>query len=56
MKWPTASLTTVLPDVEVKSSPIFFKSYPKSSQSSFYIRVRVFKIAQQVANHLGFFC
>ena len=40
------------PDVGVKSSPIF----SKSCQCSYYIRVRFFKIAQKVANLLGFFC
>ena len=39
-----------------KKMPNFSKSCPKSSQCSFYLRVRFFKIAQKVAaNHLGFF-
>ena len=46
----------VWPDVGVKSSPNFSKSYPRSSHNSFYVRVRFFKIAQNDANNLGYFC
>ena len=46
----------VWPDVGVKSSPNVSKSCPKSSSSSFYARVRIFKITQKVYNHLGYFC
>ena len=42
--------------VGVKKSPNFSKSNPKGRCSSTYTRVRFFKIAQKVANHLGYFC
>ena len=47
---------SVWPEAGVKSSPNVSKSCLKSSKSSFYIRVRFFKIAPKVANHLGYFC
>ena len=53
----------VRPDVGVKSSPIISnicpivsKSFPKSNNSSFYLKVRFFNNAQKAANHLGHFC
>ena len=39
-----------------KKQPNFSKSCPKCSQCSFYIRVTIFEIAQNVANHFGLFC
>ena len=54
--WQTKSLTVetqaVWPNVGVKSSPNVAKSYSRSSHSSFYIRVRFFKLAQKVTNIL----
>ena len=63
-KWNTAfwirktvSLSWVVwRDVGVKISPNISKSWPKSSQSSFYTIVRFLPITQKVANYLGFFC
>ena len=54
IKWPSR-LLAVWPDVGIKSSPIFSKSCPKSTQCSFCIRVRFFEITQKVANHLASF-
>ena len=45
----------VWPDVGVKSCPNVTKSHSRSSQISFYIRVRFFKIAQRVAIILATF-
>ena len=39
--------------LEKKVAQFFHQKLPKSSQCSFYIRVRFFKIAQKVANHLA---
>ena len=51
----TCESRPVWPDVGVKSSPKVSKSYPRSSRIIFYKRVRFFKIAQKVANNLGYF-
>ena len=42
-------------DQMLEYSPNVSKSYPRSSHSSFYIRMRFFKITQKVANNLGYF-
>ena len=42
--------------LEKKVAQFFPKVLPKSIQCCFFIRVRFFKIAQKVANHLGIFC
>ena len=42
--------------LEQKRSPNVSKSFPISIHSSFYIRVKIFKLAQTVANNLGYFC
>ena len=36
--------------------PKYYQKLPKSNHSSFYIRVGFFKIAQNVAINLGYFC
>ena len=36
--------------------PNFHQSCPKSSKSSFYIKIEVFEKAQKVAQYLGYFC
>ena len=46
----------VWPDVEIKSIPNFSKNCPKTSQSSPKLQVMLFKIAQIVSKHLGYFC
>ena len=43
------------PDIGVKCSPNSPKSCQKSRCSSTYIRVKLFKLAQKFANHLGHF-
>ena len=45
----------VCPDVGIKSSS-FFQFVPQSSFKSFYLKVTFFKIAQKVAEYLGYFC
>ena len=48
-------LTTVWPDFEIKSSPIFSKSIPKNCNSRFSWKW-LFRKAQKVTQHLGYFC
>ena len=43
--WP---IETVWPEVEIKSSPSFSKSCPKSSNSCFYWRIMLSTVAQKV--------
>ena len=44
------------PDARIKSGLIFTKVAQKCSKSRFYIKREVFKIAQKVAQNLGYFC
>ena len=52
--YPTVNGHAVWPHVGVKKSPNFHESYPKGRCSS--TNMRVFQIAQKVANCLGYFC
>ena len=47
---------SVWPDNRMKSSPIFPKSSPKSSQSNFYLKVNDFLKAPKVDRYYGYFC
>ena len=40
----------------MKSVPIFIKCCPKSSHSSFYLKVTFFEVAKEVTKYLGYFC
>ena len=44
------------PDDKMKSVPIFIKCCPKSSHSSFYLKVTFFEVAKEVTKYLGYFC
>ena len=45
-----------VPKRVIKRSPIFTKSWPKSSHRSFSSKVTLFKVAQKVCKYLGYFC
>ena len=45
----------VCPDVEIKSSPKFFKNAPKVATSVFTYKVVYFKIPQKVTKYLDYF-
>ena len=50
--WPNwSNLQSVWPDDRIKSSPIFPKTCPKSSHSSFYMKLTPFRIAQKVSKY-----
>ena len=45
----------VRPDVEIKSSPIFAKTCPKSGDNICYLTKNVFLNSQKVTKYLGYF-
>ena len=47
---------SVRPDDEIKSSPIYSKSCPKSRRISFKYNSDIFQNSQIVATDLGYFC
>ena len=44
------------PDDWIQSCPNLSKSCPKSSHSSFYLKIASFKITWKVSNYFGYFC
>ena len=51
----TGPLLSERSDDKLKSSPIFFKSCPKSNHSSLTLKMLLFAVAQKFTIHLGYF-